>query len=254
MANLKEAGTYADGTRKWRLDFNDQHGRRVRENIAAATKDDARKVLRARQVAVDGGTYQNPRDSNAPGPGRTFADLVDAFTEQSTARTRHYDSILRPALEFFGDRPAASITTKDVDDYAALCGDGVGDSTTRKRITALCTVLKKGVRWGWLPRNPAEGVKRPREPEGEVKFLLGETISIAKAGSFVLVPRGTVHAWCRAGQEPAKILGIISPPGFEQFFDEAVDLDVTDTEAFVAKANELAEKYNMEIVGPPLEP
>jgi len=90
--------------------------------------------------------------------------------------------------------------------------------------------------------------------EGEVKFLLGETTSIAKAGSLVLVPRGTVHGWCRAGQEPAKILSIISPPGFEQFFDEAVDLDVTDTEAFVAKANELAEKYNMEIVGPPLEP
>ncbi len=90
--------------------------------------------------------------------------------------------------------------------------------------------------------------------EGEVKFLLGETTSIAKAGSFVLVPRGTVHAWCRAGQEPAKVLALFSPPGFEQFFDEAVDLDVTDTEAFVAKAEELAEKYNMEIVGPPLEP
>jgi hypothetical protein len=46
---------------------------------------------------------------------------------------------------------------------------------------------------------------------------------------------------------------MFSPPGFEQFFDEAVDLDVTDTEAYVAKAKALAEKYNMEIVGPPLE-
>ena len=89
--------------------------------------------------------------------------------------------------------------------------------------------------------------------EGEVKFLLGETTSIAKAGSFVLVPKGTVHAWCRAGQEPAKVLSIFSPPGFEQFFDEAVGLDVTDTETYIAKAKQLAEKYNMEIVGPPLE-
>ncbi len=39
--------------------------------------------------------------------------------------------------------------------------------------------------------------------------------------------------------------------GFEKFFDEAVDLDVTDTEAYVAKA--LAKKYNMKIVGPPLD-
>ena len=90
--------------------------------------------------------------------------------------------------------------------------------------------------------------------EGEVKFLLGETTSIAKAGSFVLVPRGTVHAWCRVAQEPAKLLAIFSPPGFEQFFNEAVDSDVTDTAAYVAKAEELAEKYNMEVVGPPLEP
>ncbi len=90
--------------------------------------------------------------------------------------------------------------------------------------------------------------------EGEVKFLLGERISTAKAGTFVLIPRGMVHAFCRAGQEPAKILAIFSPSGVEQFFDEAVDLDVTDTEAYVAKAEALAEKYNMEIVGPPLEP
>ena len=43
----------------------------------------------------------------------------------------------------------------------------------------------------------------------------------------------------------------------EQFFNEAAGLDLTDTDAFaadVAKAQELAEKYNMEVVGPPLEP
>ena len=51
----------------------------------------------------------------------------------------------------------------------------------------------------------------------------------------------------------AKLLATFTPAGFEKFFDEAVDLDVTDTEAYVAKANALAEKYNMEIVGPPLE-
>ena len=89
--------------------------------------------------------------------------------------------------------------------------------------------------------------------EGEIKVLLGERTFKATAGSFVLIPRGTVHAFSRIGQEPAKFLAIFSPAGFEKCFDEAVDLDVTDTEAYVAKANALAEKYNMEIVGPPLE-
>ena len=90
--------------------------------------------------------------------------------------------------------------------------------------------------------------------EGEIKVLVGERTIRATAGSFVTIPRGTIHAFARAGQEPAKLLAIFSPAGVEKFFDEAVDLDVTDTEAYVAKANALAEKYNMEIVGPPLEP
>jgi len=90
-------------------------------------------------------------------------------------------------------------------------------------------------------------------PEGEIKVLVGERTLTATAGSFVTIPRGTVHAFARAGQEPAKVLAMFTPAGFENFFDEAVDLDVADTEAYGAKANALAEKYNMEIVGLPLE-
>jgi len=89
--------------------------------------------------------------------------------------------------------------------------------------------------------------------EGEVKFLLGEHASIAKAGTFVRIPRGTRHAFCRVEKKNAKLLAMFTPAGFEKFFDEAVDLDVTDTEAYIAKAEALAKKYNMEIVGPPLD-
>ncbi len=89
--------------------------------------------------------------------------------------------------------------------------------------------------------------------EGEVKFLLGEHTSIAKAGTFVNIPRGTRHAFCRVDKKNAKLLATFTPAGFEKFFDEAIDVDVTDTEAYVAKAKELAKMYNMEIVGPPLD-
>ena len=57
----------------------------------------------------------------------------------------------------------------------------------------------------------------------------------------------------QSGQEHAKILAIFNPAWFEIFFDDAVGLAVTDTDAYVAKANALAKKYNMEIVGPPLD-
>ena len=89
--------------------------------------------------------------------------------------------------------------------------------------------------------------------EGEVKFLVGEKTFVAKAGAFVLVPKGTPHTFTRVEQKPAKFLVVYSPAGFEKFFDEAVDLDVTDTESYITKAEALAKKYNMKVVGPPLE-
>ena len=89
--------------------------------------------------------------------------------------------------------------------------------------------------------------------EGEINVLLGERTFKAKAGTFVRIPRGTVHTFSRIEKKSAKVLAIFTPAGFEKFFDEAVDLDVTDTEAYVAKAKALAKKYNMEIVGPPLD-
>ena len=89
--------------------------------------------------------------------------------------------------------------------------------------------------------------------ESEVKFLVGEKTFVAKAGAFVLVPKGTPRTFTRVEQIPAKFLVVYSPTGFEKFFDEAVDLDVTDTETYVAKAEALAKKYNMKVVSPPLE-
>ncbi len=90
--------------------------------------------------------------------------------------------------------------------------------------------------------------------EGEINVLMGEQTVKVTAGSFAFIPKGTVHAMCRVGPKPARFLATYSPPGFERFFDEAAGLDLRDTDAYVAKAQALAKKYNMEVVGPPLMP
>ena len=56
--------------------------------------------------------------------------------------------------------------------------------------------------------------------EGELNVLVGERTVTATAGAFVLVPRGTVHTFSTAGTASAKLLILISPAGFEQFFEE----------------------------------
>jgi mannose-6-phosphate isomerase-like protein (cupin superfamily) len=88
--------------------------------------------------------------------------------------------------------------------------------------------------------------------EGSVNIQLGEEIIQGRPGSFVLIPRGTVHTFWNAGVSPGKLLVIVSPPGMEDYLAEVIDDQEIDTATFVAKVTEVADKYHMKIVGPPL--
>jgi mannose-6-phosphate isomerase-like protein (cupin superfamily) len=60
--------------------------------------------------------------------------------------------------------------------------------------------------------------------EGRMGALLGDEHLEAGAGDLVHKPRGQWHTFWNAGDEPCRILEIISPAGFERFFAELVDL------------------------------
>ena len=60
--------------------------------------------------------------------------------------------------------------------------------------------------------------------EGKVGALLGEEVVIGGPGDLIFKPRGQWHTFWNAGDEPARLLEIISPAGFERFFEELVDL------------------------------
>jgi quercetin dioxygenase-like cupin family protein len=82
--------------------------------------------------------------------------------------------------------------------------------------------------------------------EGQVGALLGEEVLIAGPGDLIFKPRNQWHTFWNAGDEPARILEIISPAGFEQFFDELVDLGGVVT-ADPQVLGELCERYGLEI-------
>jgi len=89
--------------------------------------------------------------------------------------------------------------------------------------------------------------------EGELNIQVGERTIKGTAGSFVLIPRGIAHTFWKAEAEPVKLLVIFSPAGFEQFFVEAVgDEEEMDTPTYVNRAISIAEKYNLDVIGPPL--
>jgi len=59
--------------------------------------------------------------------------------------------------------------------------------------------------------------------EGRMGALLGDDVVYAEAGDLVHKPRNQWHTFWNAGDEPCRILEIIAPGGFENFFDELVD-------------------------------
>jgi quercetin dioxygenase-like cupin family protein len=56
--------------------------------------------------------------------------------------------------------------------------------------------------------------------EGSVGALLGDDVVIGRPGDLIFKPRDQWHTFWNAGDTPARILEIISPAGFERFFDE----------------------------------
>lgn len=60
--------------------------------------------------------------------------------------------------------------------------------------------------------------------EGRVGADLGGEIVYGEAGDLIFKPRGQWHTFWNAGDAPARILEIVSPAGFEKFFEQVTDL------------------------------
>ncbi len=85
--------------------------------------------------------------------------------------------------------------------------------------------------------------------EGEVELRLGDQSIGASAGAAIFVPRGTTHNVTNAGPGMAKILVILSPPGFEGYWREMSELPLTDGKPDPKAVFALQTKYKMDTGG-----
>jgi len=81
---------------------------------------------------------------------------------------------------------------------------------------------------------------------GRMGALLGDDVVEAGPGDLVFKPRNQWHTFWNAGDEPCRILEIIAPAGFEQFFDELSDMGGVTGAAPEALAA-LSERYGLEM-------
>ncbi|MBI2486598.1 MAG: quercetin 2,3-dioxygenase [Deltaproteobacteria bacterium] len=93
--------------------------------------------------------------------------------------------------------------------------------------------------------------------DGEFSFLYIDRTFTATAGSFVHIPKGTLHTFNNVGTAPGRVLVIITPAGLEKLFEE-IGEPVTDMSspppfnpATIEKLLVLAPKYQLEIINIP---
>lgn len=98
--------------------------------------------------------------------------------------------------------------------------------------------------------------------EGRVGARVGDDEFTAGPGAYILKPRRIQHTFWNAGPEPARIIELITPAGFEEFFRRVAELtasgDLTDElmESMAAEygttvsmdwVDDLAARYGLEV-------
>jgi mannose-6-phosphate isomerase-like protein (cupin superfamily) len=84
---------------------------------------------------------------------------------------------------------------------------------------------------------------------GRVGVQLGDDVVYGKPGDLIVKPRGQWHAFWNAGDEAARVLEIISPGGFERYFERAAGLfsagGPPNPDALVALADEYGLEFDL---------
>jgi mannose-6-phosphate isomerase-like protein (cupin superfamily) len=86
--------------------------------------------------------------------------------------------------------------------------------------------------------------------EGTFGVKVGDRIASAGPGTYVFKPHGVPHTFWNAGDEPARLIEVICPAGFERFFEALGELVRTagGTEGFEDKRAELGARYGVGFV------
>ncbi len=91
--------------------------------------------------------------------------------------------------------------------------------------------------------------------EGALQITLGGETITAGPGTFVFIPRGTPHTFANPSADAARLLVILSPSGFEQYFVELFGMLAEDADrpGYLEKMRAIAAKYDQVLVGAPGE-
>jgi quercetin dioxygenase-like cupin family protein len=97
--------------------------------------------------------------------------------------------------------------------------------------------------------------------EGTLLYQAGEALHELSAGSFIYLPSGVPHAFRITGRKPARFLGLVSPAGLLDLYDEVglparerrlPGADGRTAADEIPRWNEVGPRYGLRVVGPPI--
>ena len=98
------------------------------------------------------------------------------------------------------------------------------------------------------PHTHAHEDERSYVLKGELTCFVGGEVVLAPTGSYVIKPRGIPHAFYNAGEEPVRVMELLTPgDSFEGYFDEYEEIasrEMGDEEHKKARA-ELGKRYGI---------
>ena len=80
---------------------------------------------------------------------------------------------------------------------------------------------------------------------GRIGAQIGDEVVEAEQGELVLKPRGIPHAFWNAGDEEARVLEIVSPAGFEQYFADLAPELAREGERDLEALAEIRARYGL---------
>ena len=85
--------------------------------------------------------------------------------------------------------------------------------------------------------------------EGEYEWTVGGKTFVAKKGATIFAPRGVPHTYRYVGQPPGRLMCVITPAGFEGFFEEISAMSLQE-QRDLARVMVIAKKYELEFPPP----
>jgi len=86
--------------------------------------------------------------------------------------------------------------------------------------------------------------------KGDYEFTVGANTFVAREGTTIFAPRDVPHTYRYLGQTPGRLMCVITPAGFEGFF-EAIGALTPAQQQELPRVMAIAKEFGLEILPPP---